>query len=93
MNTTLCTENLIKNNTMNEFNLEEAVSLIYQLTVLKKDVKASGKNYDITKIGHICGVLTMNDQIEIVIKFHDDLRQFTKEEFYSKVKLLDQRTY
>lgn len=93
MNTTVCTESLQKNNTMNEFNLEEAVSLIYNLTVLKKDAKASGGNYDITKIGHICGVLTMNDQIEIVIKFHDDLRQFTKEEFYSKVKLLDQRTY
>ncbi len=93
MNTTLSTEDLLKNKIMNEFNLEEAVSLIYHLAVLKKDVKPSGQKYDITKIGHICGVLTMNDQIEIVIKFHDDLRQFTKEEFYSKVKLLDQRTY
>ncbi len=78
---------------MNEFNLEEAVSLIYQLAVLKKDVKPSGEKYDITMLGHICGVLTMNDQIEIVIKFHDELRQFTKEEFYSKVTLLDQQRH
>jgi hypothetical protein len=93
MNTTICTDNLIKNNIINEFNLEEAVSLIYHLAVLKKDVKPSGQKYDITKIGHICGVLTMNDQIEIVIKFHDDLRQFTKEEFYKEIKLLDQQKY
>ena len=75
---------------MNEFNLEEAVSLIYQLAVLKKDEKAPGEKYDITQIGHICGVLTLNDQIEIVIKFHDDLRQFTKEEFYAKVHILNE---
>lgn len=93
MNTQLNTKNKQKENTMNTFNLEEAVSLIYQLAVLKKDAKALGAKYDITKIGHICGVLTMNDQIEIVIKFHDEMRQFTKEEFYSQVKLLDQQTY
>lgn len=48
-----------------------------------------GQKPSITQIGHICGVLTMNDQIEIVIKFHDEMRQFTKEEFYAQVKLLD----
>jgi hypothetical protein len=91
MNTTLDTKNLQVKNTMNEFNLEEAVSLIYQLAVLRKDIKAAGEKYDITQIGHICGVLTLNDQIEIVIKFHDDMRQFTKAEFYAKVKLLDKQ--
>lgn len=75
---------------MNPFTLEEAVSLIYRLAVLKKDVMPPGKKYSITQIGHICGVLTLNDQIEIVIKFHDEMRQFTKEEFYAQVKLLDE---
>jgi hypothetical protein len=93
MNAQLNTKNKPRKDIMKPFNLEEAVSLIYQLAVLKKDAKASSEKYDITKIGHICGVLTMNDQIEIVIKFHDEMRQFTKEEFYSQVKLLDQRTY
>jgi hypothetical protein len=76
---------------MNEFNLEEAVALIYHLAVLKKDVKTANKKYDITQIGHICGVLTLNDQIEIVIKFHDEMRQFTKAEFYAEVKLLEKQ--
>ena len=74
---------------MNPFTLNEAVSLIYRLAVLKKDVIPPGKKYSITQIGHICGVLTLNDQIEIVIKFHDEMRQFTKEEFYAQVQLLD----
>ena len=74
---------------MNTFTLEEAVSLIYRLAVLKKDAPQPGKKLSITQIGHICGVLTLNDQIEIVIKFHDQMRQFTKEEFYAEAKLLD----
>ncbi|WP_244073480.1 hypothetical protein [Nitrosomonas sp. PY1] len=74
---------------MNPFTLDEAVSLIYHLAVLKKHVLQPGQKYSITQIGHICGVLTLNDQIEIAIKFHDGMRQFTKEEFYSQVTLLD----
>ena len=73
---------------MNEFTLEEAVSLIYRLAILKKNV-AVNKKPDITQIGHICGVLTMNDQIEIVIKFHDELRQLTKDECNNEVILYD----
>lgn len=75
---------------MNPFTLEEAVSLIYRLAVLRKDERQPGQKYGITQIGHICGVLTLNDQIEIVIKFHNEMRQFTKEEFYAQVKLLDE---
>lgn len=75
---------------MNSFTLNEAVSLIYRLAVLKKDAQQPGKKYSITQIGHICGVLALNDQIEIVIKFYDEMHQFTKEEFYSQVKLIDE---
>ncbi|MCB1935490.1 MAG: hypothetical protein KDF59_06075 [Nitrosomonas sp.] len=88
MNRELFTENLKANNIMNEFILEEAVSLIYRLAILKKNA-AANKKPNITQIGHICGVLTMNDQIEIVIKFHDELRQFTKVEFNNQVLLYD----
>lgn len=88
MNRELFTENLKANNIMNEFTLEEAVSLIYRLAILKKNASAN-KKPDITQIGHICGVLTMNDQVEVVIKFHDELRQFTKEEFNNEVILYD----
>lgn len=74
---------------MNTFTLEEAVALIYRLAVLKSRVKDAKARPSITEIGHICGVLTLNDQIEVVIKFHDDLKQFNKEEFCARVTLLD----
>jgi len=80
---------LQENYAMNEFTLEEAVSLIYRHAVLKKNAGTSRKTPDITLIGHVCGVLTMNDQIEVVIKFHDELKQFTKEEFDTEIKLMD----
>lgn len=75
-------------NPMNEFTLQEAVALIYRTATLKKNAPTGGKSLDIIHIGHICGVLAINDQIEIIIKFHDDMRQFTKEEFESEIKLL-----
>jgi hypothetical protein len=80
---------LQETNTMNEFTLEEAVSLIYRTAILKKDAPTTGKMPEIISIGHICGVLTINEQIEVIIKFHDEMRQFTKEEFQTEIKLLD----
>lgn len=77
-----------KSETMNEFTLDEAVSLIYRHAILKKNARAHGKP-SITEIGYVCGVLTLNDQVEVVIKFHDDMKQFTKDEFNCEVKLLD----
>ena len=43
MNRELFTENLKANNIMNEFILEEAVSLIYRLAILKKNAAANKK--------------------------------------------------
>ena len=89
MNPQLNTKKRINKNIMDTFELEEAVSLIYRLAVLKKNAPEPDKQLSITQIGHICGVLTLNDQIEIVIKFHDEMRQFTKEEFKTQVTVLD----
>jgi hypothetical protein len=79
-----------KTQTMNAFTLDEAVALIYRLAVRNQHLKQDRNTKpSITEIGHVCGVLTLNDQIELVIKFHDELRQFTKEEFCAEVTLLD----
>ncbi len=74
---------------MNAFTLEEAVSLIYRLVVRKQHVTEHNVPSSITEIGHVCGVLTLNDQIELVIKFYDELRQYSKAEFYAEITLLD----
>ena len=59
------------------FELQEAVSLINKM-VSKKGTKVTST----TDIGIISGVLAMNDQIELVIKFENVLDQSTKNEFY-----------
>ena len=72
---------------MNEFTLDEAFSLIYKLAVLKNKEGSFPETPSVTQIGHICGLLTLNEQIEIVIKFHDEIKQFTKQEFLEEVKV------
>lgn len=68
---------------INTFELQEAVSLINK-TVSKKGRKVIST----TDIGIISGVLAMNDQIELVIKFEDVLDQSTKDEFLKRYTLL-----
>lgn len=86
---TMNNQALQENYAMNEFTLVEAVSLIYRHAVLKKNAETQEMTSNINLLGHVCGVLTINDQIEVVVKFHDELRQFTREEFYSEVMLID----
>ena len=69
---------------INTFELQEAVSLINQM-VTKNGAKISSS----TDIGIVSGVLAMNDQIELVIKFEDILDQTTKDEFYKRYTFLD----
>lgn len=75
---------------MTEFTLDEAVSLIYRIVVMKADKPKQTRKPAITEMGHICGVLTLNEQIEVVIKFHDGLKQFSKEEMITNVYILDE---
>ena len=83
--------NLRQIENMNEFTLDEAVSLIYTMVVLKDETGQFPDSPGIIELGHICGVLTLNDQIEIVIKFHDSLKQFNKHEFLDNVKISKQK--
>ncbi|SKA94995.1 hypothetical protein SAMN02745130_03714 [Thiothrix eikelboomii] len=73
---------------MSEFTLDEAVTLIYRHVVLKKNVASHNERPQLSNIGHVCGVLTLNEQIEIVVKFQDELRQFSKLEFQSELAIL-----
>jgi hypothetical protein len=73
---------------MSEFALDEAVALIYQHVVLKERLSSHTKKPQLANIGHICGVLALNDQIEVVVKFNDELGQFNKSEFQSKLVII-----
>ena len=67
------------------FDLDEACSLI-NLTVVAIDNQSEPPS--IQEIGIICGVLTVNDEVELVIKFLDELRQYIKAEFVEQLKIL-----
>lgn len=70
------TENEIKNDTASRhFSLDEAVSHMHLSIHAKAAMRPSF--YD---IGTVVGVLHMNDEIELVVKFHDHIEQLTKRE-------------
>lgn len=74
---------------MNEFTLEEAVSLLYRHVVPRSLLIPDDKKPSLTDIGYICGLLTLNEQTELVVKFYSDIQQFTKEEFQAKLVVLE----
>lgn len=67
------------------FELDEACALI-NLTVVDLDI--TNEPAEIKDIGIICGVLTVNEEVELVIKFFDELRQYTRAEFLKTLKVL-----
>lgn len=64
----------------NEFNKHEAFELIDQM-VRKEAEPGADKNNYIDNIGVVCGVLVMNEEVEVVVKFFSGVRQYTKSEF------------
>ena len=67
------------------FELDEAYDLL-NLTVVEAAQTCSKPT--ITNLGLICGVLTVNDEIELVIKFMTELRQYTREEFMAQLTIV-----
>lgn len=70
-----------------QFTQEEAVNLLNSHVVKKGDEKKAKTS--IQYIGFVAGVLTLNDEIEVVIKFPNKLLQLTKIAFKSKYLLID----
>ncbi len=47
------------------------------------------KNLSIELIGFVAGVITLNDEVEVVVKFPKELIQLTKTSFTDKLTLLE----
>ena len=62
------------------FEQQEAFDLMDQMVRKETDPGADETNY-IDNIGVVCGVLAMNDEVEVVVKYFSGLRQYTKSEF------------
>lgn len=70
-----------------QFTLQEAFELLNSHVVKKED--ENNKNLPIEKIGFIAGVITLNDEVEVMIKFPKELVQLTKTTFASQITLLE----
>jgi len=77
-------EVLAKGAIKNEFELEKAFKLINQLVLRKNTLQQPELN-----VGRVAGVLTMNDEIEVVVKFLNEIMQFNKGEFDAEIEMLD----
>jgi hypothetical protein len=70
-----------------QFTPQEAFELLNSHVVKKEDEK--NKNLPIEKIGFVAGVITLNDEVEVMIKFPKKLLQLTKTAFNKQMTLLE----
>ena len=69
-----------------QFDLQEAFGLINK-TVLAKDTWCVAQQ-TVQSIGIVVGVLSLNEEVEVVVKFMDRVVQFTKREFTEEIEAL-----
>jgi hypothetical protein len=67
------------------FTLEEATKLMYQ-EVVKKENQHKPKTVE--RVGVVLGVLSLNDEIEVVVQFLGEMEQFVKDEFESQLVIV-----
>jgi len=70
-----------------QFTPQEAFELLNSHVVRKEH--QNKKNLSIEQIGFVAGVITLNDEVEIMIKFSTELIQLTKSRFIEQITLLE----
>ena len=70
-----------------QFTIKEAVELINCHVVKKEDETLAKSTNDV--IGFVCGVITLNDEVEVIVKFFTEMVQLNKTNFYEKMTLLE----
>jgi hypothetical protein len=70
-----------------QFTPQEALELLNSHVVKKED--ENNKNLPIEKIGFVAGVITLNNEVEVMIKFPNELVQLTKINFAQQITLLE----
>lgn len=70
-----------------QFTAKEAFELLNSHVINK--VNENNENLNIDQIGFIAGVITLNDEVEVMIKFPKELIQLTKTSFSEHMTLLE----
>jgi len=69
------------------FTIADATPLLNAHVIRKEDLSEKPA---LDKIGFVAGVLTLNEEIELVVKFFDGVHQYTKHEFYIQLALINE---
>jgi len=72
------------------FKLDEAVNLLYLEAIRNEDAEYL-PNPPFEKTGTICGIVTMNDFIEVLVKYPEGILQLNKVEFFGFNQLVPDR--
>ena len=74
-----------------QFSLEEAVTLINRIVVNRPDKHYENVKRDmpIECLGIVSGVLTLNDEIEVLVKLYTEVRQYNKAAFEKNFMLVE----
>jgi hypothetical protein len=70
-----------------QFTTKEAFELLNSHVVKKEDEE--NENLAIDQIGFVAGVLTLNDEVELMVKFPKEVIQLTKIKFSEQMSLLE----
>jgi hypothetical protein len=70
-----------------QFTTEEAVNLLNSHVVKKGEEELAKNTNDV--IGFVGGVITLNDEIEVIVKFFTEMVQLNKTDFYEQMTLLE----
>lgn len=70
-----------------QFTSQEAFELLNCHVVKKGDEGKAESNIEV--IGFVAGIITLNDEVEIMVKFPNELVQLTKTAFAQQITLLE----
>lgn len=70
-----------------QFTLNDAFELLNCHVVKKGDEEKAQSTIEV--IGFVAGIITLNDEVEVMIKFPNELVQLTKTDFAQQITLLE----
>ena len=70
-----------------QFTLNDAFELLNCHVVKKGDEEKANSTIEV--IGFVAGIITLNDEVEVMIKFPNELVQLTKTAFAQQITLLE----
>ncbi|CAM3730989.1 hypothetical protein [Rheinheimera salexigens] len=76
--------NQITTNQQQSFSIDEVVNLINKPVIRHN----RGDKFVPENIGLVVGVVTLNEEVEMVVKFIDRITQFTKTEFNKSYRVI-----